>query len=228
MAFERIENGIDLVEAARRDFVTRVYGWMAAGLGLTAVVAWGVAGSPAAIDAIYRNAGGAIVLMLVECALVYALSGWATRMSAGLAMALFTAYAALNGVTLSWIFLAYTRESIASTFIVTGATFGAMSVYGAATRRDLSSLGSMCFMALLGLIVASIVNLFLASSQLQWALTYVGILVFVGLTAYDTQKIVGMAGAGAGEGAAIAGALALYLDFVNLFIQLLRIVGKRR
>ena len=161
------------------------------------------------------------------------LSWGVNRMSPAIAMGAFLFYAALNGLTLSVIFLVYTAESIGLTFFITAGTFGAMCIYGATTKRDLTSLGSLCFMALFGLILASVVNIFWHSSGLYWVVTYAGVLIFVGLTAYDAQKIkqmhaAGMEGTDQDRKAAILGALALYLDFINLFLYLLRIFGRRK
>jgi len=152
-------------------------------------------------------------------------------MTAAAATLAFMIYAAFNGITLATIFLIYTSSSIASTFFITAGTFGVMSVYGAVTKRDLTSVGHFCFMALIGLILASVVNIFLQNSALVWITTYAGILIFVGLTAYDTQKIKAMSGFGDSEEerkGAIMGALRLYLDFVNLFVMILRVSGRRR
>jgi FtsH-binding integral membrane protein len=156
-----------------------------------------------------------------------------TNISSNMAIGLFMLYSALNGLTLSAILLVYTASSIASTFFITAGTFGAMSIYGYFTKKDLTSWGNLLFMALIGLIVASIVNIFWASSTMYWIITYAGVLIFVGLTAYDTQKIKNMsleldAESEEGRKGAIMGALALYLDFINLFILLLRIFGDRR
>jgi hypothetical protein len=174
-------------------------------------------------------------LILAEFALVFAIAGMVNRMSAGTATALFVIYSTLNGVVLSFIFLAYTRASIASTFFICAATFLACSIYGWITKRDLTSLGGFLFMGLIGIIIASVVNWFVRSSAMHMIISYIGVFVFVGLTAYDTQRIKNMARAQpAGlEGAvirkgAILGALSLYLDFINLFLMLLRIFGQSR
>lgn len=222
-------------EAEVRSLITRVYGWMAGGLVLTALVAMLVAATPALVVAIVATKWLFYGLLLAELGLVVWLSGWVHRMSGALATAVFLAYAALNGVTLSVVFLAFTAGSLASTFFITGGTFGAMSAIGYYTRRDLTSIGNLCFMALIGLILASVVNFFFQNELLYWISTYAGVLIFVGLTAYDTQKIKRMSAAAAGSEdtetgrkAAILGALALYLDFINLFLLLLRIFGRRR
>ena len=220
------------VGALERTFIQRVYGWMAAGLGITGFIAWYVASRPDLVAMIFTTGvfWGAII---VEFILVMALSWAINRISAPIATSMFLLYAGVNGLTLSVVFLVYTRESIAMTFFVTAATFGATCVYGMVTDRDLTSVGSFCFMALFGLILASVVNVFLHSDGLYWVVTYAGILIFVGLTAYDAQKIKQMHAASI-EGSeesrkgAIIGALALYLDFINLFLMLLRLLGRRR
>jgi FtsH-binding integral membrane protein len=174
------------------------------------------------------------LLVLAELGVVIGLSFGLSRMSAAVAIAAFVGYALLNGLTLSTIFLVYTQSSIASTFFVTAATFGCMSMYGYTTQRDLTSLRSFLFMGLIGLIVASLVNLFLQSELIYWLLSYVGVGIFMGLTAYDTQKIKQLSRMVSGQDnetfqkVAIMGALRLYLDFVNLFLYLLRLFGRRR
>jgi FtsH-binding integral membrane protein len=167
--------------------------------------------------------------MFGELALVFTLSGAINRMNEATATLLFIAYSALNGVTLSVIALVYTRSSIASTFVITAGMFGAMSIYGYMTRRDLTSWGSFLFMGLIGVVIASVVNIFVASSAVSWIISGIGVIVFTGLTAYDTWKIKEMAAQGTeGRKPAILGALTLYLDFINLFLMLLRFTGNRR
>ncbi|WP_243439187.1 Bax inhibitor-1/YccA family protein [Fundidesulfovibrio soli] len=214
-------------------FMRGVYGWMAAGLGLTAVVAVMVASSPSLLKIVF-NPVVLIVLILAELGLVVGLSARINRMAAGTATGLFMAYSALNGVTLSSIFLAYTATSITSAFAVSAGMFLAMSVYGMVTKRDLTSLGSFMFMGLIGIIIASLVNIFLQSSAMAFIINCVGVLVFTGLTAYDTQRLKDM-GAAAPMGDATAlrrgsilGALTLYLDFINLFLIMLRFFGGNR
>ena len=214
-------------------FVGRVYRWMGVGLGITAAVALVVANTPALTKVIFGNPILLIGLMLAQFGMVWAIGVAAHRANAALATTLFIAYAALLGVTMSAILLVYTAASIASTFFVTAGMFGATSLYGWTTKRDLTSFGSFLFMALIGLLLASIVNIFLASPAIYWGLTYLGVFIFVGLTAWDTQKIKRMgelvdADSEQGRSLAIHGALALYLDFVNLFLYLLRIFGRRR
>jgi FtsH-binding integral membrane protein len=173
------------------------------------------------------------VLILAELGLVVAISGMIQRINTGVATALFLLYSALNGLTLSAIFIVYAHATIASAFVVTAGTFAAMSVYGFVTKTDLTKFGPILFMALIGLIIASVVNIFMASSGLYWIITYAGVLIFVGLTAYDTQKLKIIAVQTESNPAlaarlSIAGALSLYLDFINLFLFILRIMGNRR
>lgn len=224
---------LEQVQQEQRSFMTKVYGWMTGAMVITALVASFVASSPPLWKAIVGNQILFFGLIIGELALVAGLSGWIGKMSAGTATLLFIAYSALNGLTLSVIFVAYTMQSIGMAFMVTGCTFGGMSILGYTTRMDLTSLGGLCIMALLGIIIASIANIFFHSTTLYWIVTYVGILVFVGLVAYDTQKIkrmniVGNAGTDEDRKEAILGALALYLDFINLFLMILRLLGRRR
>lgn len=219
--------------AVPSEFVRRVYNWMAAGLALTAVVALLTASNATMLQLIFGNRLVFYALIFGELGLVIVLSGAINRLGAATATAMFLLYSALNGVTMGAIFLLYTRSSIASTFFVTAVTFGAMSLYGRVTKRDLTSWGSFLFMGLLGVVIASVVNLFLHSEMVYWVSTFCGIIVFVGLTAYDTQKIKAMAASGFADEAtarkgAIMGALRLYLDFINLFLMLLRLFGQRR
>lgn len=218
--------------AVRNGVLSRVYTWMTAGLLVTGAVAMFVANSVALTRLIFGNPIIFFALFLVQIVAVVGLSAGVNRLSPAVAMAIFMGYATLNGLTFSAIFLAYTAESIAGTFFVTAGMFGSMSAYGYFTKRDLSGLGSFLFMALIGLLLASLVNIFWANSMLYWIITYAGVLIFVGLTAWDTQKIKHLAAqvnneTEAGRVAAI-GALTLYLDFINLFIYLLRILGNRR
>lgn len=212
----------------------QVYGWMAGGLALTGLIAWWVSQSDAMLGLVFGNQAVFFGLIIAELALVFGLSWGLTRLSAAVATSAFLLYAALNGITMAAIFLVYTNESIASTFLVTAGTFGAISMYGYTTKRDLTSWGSYFFMGLIGLILASVVNIFLQSSALYWITTYAGVLIFVGLTAYDTQKIKDLSARADAtdtetfQKLAIMGALRLYLDFINLFLYLLRILGKRR
>jgi FtsH-binding integral membrane protein len=216
----------------QQSVLTRVYAWMTAGLLTTGAVAMAVSSSAALVGAIVGNPFIFFGLIIAELALVWVLSANLMRLSPALATGMFLGYAALNGLTLSLIFLAYTAASIASTFFITAGTFAAMSLVGYTTKRDLSKLGGFLFMALIGLIIASVVNIFLASSALSWVISVAGVLVFVALTAYDTQKIKRMIAQVRGEDAeqrvAVYGALNLYLDFINLFLYMLRLLGNRR
>lgn len=211
-----------------------VYWWMAFALLISATSAYLVGTSEEMLKLFIKNPLMFWVAILVEFGLVIAISAGINRMAAATATALFILYAAVNGLTLSFIFAAYSTEAIVTTFAVTAGTFGAMAVIGTVTKKDLTSLGNLFFMALLGLIIASVVNLFCASSTLYWICTYAGVLIFVGLTAYDANKIKMMyiqAGTDDRETVrkiAVIGALELYLDFVNLFLYLLRIFGRRR
>ena len=211
----------------------KVYVWMALALAITGVTAYGVANSPNIMVAIYSNRAVFWGLIIAELALVFVVSGMINRLSLTTATLLFTLYSVLNGVVLSSIFVVYSGTSIAKVFFITAGTFLAMAVYGYTTKRDLSSVWKLMFMGLIGLIIASIVNLFIKSSDLDLILSYIGVIVFVGLTAWDTQKIKQMLATqeDIDEGAqkiALVGALSLYLDFVNLFLYLLRIFGGSR
>lgn len=215
-------------------FIRSVYNWMAAGLALTGLVAFYVASSEFLLGLIFGNRLLFFGLIIGQLALVFTLSARAHKMQAGTATGLFVLYAVLNGVVFSSIFQLYTSSSIASTFFVCAATFIACSLYGMATRRDLTSLGGFMTMGLIGIIIASLVNLFFRSSAMSMIISYVGVFVFIGLTAYDTQKLKEMAlsqseglEAGVVRKGAILGALSLYLDFINLFFMLLRIMGNR-
>jgi FtsH-binding integral membrane protein len=224
------ESSADVTTVAQ--FFNTVYAWMASGLALTAVVAWWVSTQPQLMRQIFQGPV-LIILVLAELGLVFAVSAGINRFSATTATVLFMIYSGLNGLTLSAIFVIYTKASLASTFVVTAGTFGAMSLYGFVTKRDLTSLGSMLFMALIGLVLASLVNLFLHNETLYWIVTYAGVLIFVGLTAYDTQKLRNYAVQTGGNKEmsnrlAIYGALNLYLDFINLFLFLLRLMGNRK
>jgi FtsH-binding integral membrane protein len=222
-------------EALVNDFVRSVYNWMCVGLALTGFVAYYVASDEAILRLVFGNTVLFFGLILAELALVFALSGMVHRMSGATATTLFVVYSALNGVTLSFIFLVYTQASIVSTFFVCSATFLACSVYGWTTKKDLTSWGGFFTMGLIGIIIASLVNMFIQSSAMGILISYLGVFVFVGLTAYDTQKLKNMAitqpagldGEVVRKGA-ILGALSLYLDFINLFLMLLRIIGQSR
>ena len=215
-------------------YMAQVYGWMTCGLLLTAFVSWYAANTPAVMQAIFSSQITFFGLIIAQLAVVFVLSGLVNRLSGGVATMLFMLYSVLTGLTMSSIFVLYTYSSIASTFVVTGGMFGAMSLFGYTTKRDLSGMGSMLFMALIGIVLASVVNIWLKSTALMWAVTYIGVLVFVGLTAYDTQKLKNIgeqldpADRDSFRKYSIVGALTLYLDFINLFLMLLRIFGNRR
>lgn len=215
--------------------MNKVYAWMALGLIMTALTAMYVASNEEIVRAIFSNSIAFWGLMIGELGLVVWLSAGIQRMSFGMAGVLFAVYSILNGVTLSFIFLIFTAESIAQTFFVTAGTFGAMSLVGAFIKKDLSVLGRVLMMGLIGLIIATVVNMFVHSSGLTMMLNYLGVLIFVGLTAYDTQKIKQMLAQAGAYGVtpetnklALIGSLQLYLDFVNLFLYLLRFFGNRK
>jgi len=205
------------------------YRWMTLGLATTGVVALVVAHSPAALDMLLGNRILFYALLFGQLGLVVALSAMATRVSTPVAALMFFAYAALTGVTFSTLFLVYTASSIAATFFVTAGAFAGLSAFGMATKRDLSAVGRFAVFALIGLILASVVNMFLRSSGFEWLITCVGVLLFAGLTAYDTQRLKELFRRGeTGANLPLVGALTLYLDFINMFLFLLRMVGDRR
>lgn len=215
-------------------FLRGVFNWMALGLGLTALVAYSVASSPSLAQAIFTNPVLFWGLLLGQLGLVFAISGAVQRMSATTATGLFLLYSALNGATLSVILLVYTAASIFKAFIVCTGMFAMMSVYGATTKKDLTSWGSFLFMGLIGLILASVVNIFMGSPALDFVISAIGVLIFTGLTAFDVQKLKIMGEAAPMDDAlairrgTILGALTLYLDFINLFLFLLRFFGASR
>ena len=214
-------------------YLTKVYNWMAIALLLTGAVAYFTAQSEMMIQAIFGNRILFFGLIIGELALVGYISARINKLSLYNATLLFLAYAVLNGLTMAVIFMAYTSSSISTTFIITAGTFGAMSLYGYYTKSDLTKLGSLAFMALIGIIIASVVNMFMNSEMMSWIISYLGVAIFIGLTAYDTQKLKGIAINGfeneeSMEKSAILGALTLYLDFINLFLFLLRILGDRK
>ena len=207
------------------EFIRSVYNWMAIGLALTGFIAYFTANTAAMRQLIFGNPIVFYGLIIGELVLVFTLSSRVQKMQAATATALFVLYAALNGATLSFIFLVYTQSTITSTFFICAATFVAFSVYGMTTKRDLTSVGGFLTMGLIGIIIASVVNLFVRSSAMSMIISYIGVLVFVGLTAYDTQKLKNMAltqpaglDAGVVRKGTILGALTLYLDFINLFL----------
>ena len=211
-----------------------VYLWMTLALCVTGMTAAYVAGNLSLIEAVVMNRGLLFGLIIAEVALVWILAARIMKMSFATAGLMFAAYSILNGITLSVLFMAYTMESIATTFFITAGTFGVMAVVGYTTKTDLSSYGKMFLMALIGLIIASVVNIFMQSSVLYWIISYAGVLIFVALTAYDTQKIKQLLMTYGDEvneqtqKIALLGSLTLYLDFINLFIYLLRIFGDRK
>jgi hypothetical protein len=221
------------VAAAERvtAFLRAVYGWMCAGLAVSGVVAYVVAGSPALVQGLAASPMLVIGLFVGQLALVFYLSARVHRLAPGTATGLFLGYAGLTGVTLSMLALVYTGASIASTFMVTAGMFGALAFYGTTTARSLAGMGQFMFMGLIGLVLASLVGLFWQSDALQFLISVVGVIVFTGLTAWDAQRLKHMALEVPREQAgsyAIVGALALYLDFLNLFLFLLRFLGARR
>ena len=221
------------LSAAFPVLMRKVYVWMTLALLLTGVTAYGVATSPGIMMALATNKILFFGLIIAEFALVLGVSGAINRLSLATATLMFVAYSVINGALLSFIFLTYTMESVTGVFFITAATFAVMAVFGYTTKKDLTSIGRMLFMALIGIIIATLVNMFIGSSGLNMIISYVGVLIFIGLTAYDSQKIkemLAMSGSTgeAGQKLALLGALTLYLDFINLFIYLLRIFGQKR
>lgn len=216
-------------------FIRSVYNWMAIGLALTGFTAYYVSGNETIMQAIFGNQLLFFGLIIGQLGLVFFLSARVQKLEASTATGLFVLYSALNGVTLSSIFLIYTSSSIVSTFFICALTFSACSVYGMVTKRDLTSIGGFMMMGLIGIIIASLVNMFLRSPAMTMVISYIGVIVFVGLTAYDTQKLKtmamtqpeGLSGSIVRKGA-IMGALTLYLDFINMFLMLLHIFGGTR
>jgi FtsH-binding integral membrane protein len=214
-------------------FLGRVYRTMALGLGVTGLVAMAVASSQAALQFLVMNRIVMLLLIIAQFVMVFAFTGLLNRVSAAAAAAMFFTYAALTGVTFSTIFLVYTHGSIAGTFFVTAGAFAGVSAYGAVTKRNLDGFGSFLFMGLIGLVLASVVNIFLGSPAIYWLTTFMGVIVFTGLAAYDTAKLKQLAAmtdvsGDRGRKLALQGALMLYLDFINLFLILLRLFGSRR
>jgi len=218
--------------ALTKNLFTRVYAWMFAGLLMSALMAFFVSTQPELIKLFLRNKIMFFGLIIGELLLVISISGMINRMSSATAGALFAAYSLMNGITLSTIFLIYQIGSISTAFVITAGTFGLMSLIGYFTKADLSRFGSLLFMGLIGLILASIVNIFLKSSRLDWIVSILGVILFVALTAYDTNKIKMMLDRADSDETvakiAVIGALTLYLDFINLFLFILRLMGRRR
>jgi FtsH-binding integral membrane protein len=212
-------------------FLRAVYGWMCAGLAITAVTASFIAASPSLVVTIATNRPVFWGLMIAQLGIVFVLSARVERLAASTASLLFIVYSALTGVTLSFVLLAFTGESVATTFMVTAGMFGALAMYGTLTQRNLQGFGQFLFMGLVGVVLASIVGIFWHSDALQFVISFIGVIVFTGLAAYDAQRLKAMAlamPAGQTGSYAIVGALALYLDFINLFLFLLRFLGSRR
>ncbi len=227
----RTEAGAAVYDAGLRAYMLRVYNYMASGLALTGIVAMLVASSETAMQLIFGT-GLFWIVALAPLAVVFFMSFRIQHMQASTAQAAFWVFSVLMGLSLASIFIQFTGVSIARVFFITAGTFAAMSLYGYTTKRDLSAWGSFLFMGLIGIIIASIVNIFLASSALHFAISVIGVLVFTGLTAYDTQQIKEIYAADDGGETvtkkAVMGALRLYLDFINLFIMLLHLLGERR
>jgi uncharacterized protein len=219
--------------AETQRFFVKVYAWMALALSVTALISFWASTSPQAIHFLTGYEYTFMILLMIEFLLVAFLVGWIMKMTPETAGVVFILYSMLNGLTLSVIFLMFTMDSIVTTFLVTAGTFALMSIYGYFTKSDLTTLGNLLFMGLLGLILASVVNFFFQNEVFYWITTFAGIVIFTGLIAYDTQKIkklnqLGNEGTDDDKREAIIGALSLYLDFINLFLRLLRIFGKRR
>ena len=223
------ENELSLSNYIAR-VMRRVYGKMSLGLLTTALTSFAVLSSPSIMSMLFSHQAVFWVLMAVELGLVIAISAAINKLSTATATALFYLYSVVNGVVLTPIFMVYTMSSIGFTFLITSLTFGAMTIFGYVTKQDLTKFGAILFMGLIGLIICSLVNIFLQSSALEWGISIVGVLIFVGLTAWDTQKIKEMASMAdqsqVGKVATL-GALSLYLDFINLFLYLLRFFGSR-
>jgi len=225
-------NQVDVASEQAR-FMTKVYGWMTIALVITGLAAMYTVSSPQLLGIIFSHKYVFLGLIIGELILVSSLISIVHKIKAQTAILLFVLYSILNGVTLSSVFLIYTEGSIASTFYITAGTFGVMSFYGYTTKSDLTKWGNLLLMGLVGIIIASVINMFFYSETIYWATTYIGVLVFVGLTAYDTQKIKNLHNVSNGDTeveskSAIMGALTLYLDFINLFLLLLRILGRRK
>lgn len=225
------ERGLEM-QVAFPALMRKVYGWMALALIITGLTSYMVASSPGLMQMIFANRLVFWGMVIAELAIVFVISGRINRLSLVSATTWFIVYSVLNGALLSFIFMIYTQTAITEVFFITAGTFGAMALIGSTTKRDLTNLGGILFMALIGLIIASVVNFFVQSNTLDLIVSYVGVLIFVGLTAWDAQQIKRMLAMApdAGEGAqkiALLGALNLYLDFINLFLYLLRIFGGR-
>jgi FtsH-binding integral membrane protein len=229
MNYSSATRSLDRRAEAVSDALAITYRWMTLGLATTGLVAMLVAHSPALIGALLANRILFYILLFGQLGLVMVFSSMALRVSTAVAAAMFFAYAALTGVTFSILFLVYTASSIGTTFLVTAGGFAGLSFYGSVTKQDLSGIGRFAIFALVGLLLASLLNMFLQSTGIMWLLTYAGVLIFAGLTAYDTQKLKELFASGeANANLPLVGALTLYLDFINMFLFLLRILGDRR
>ena len=220
-----------VIDQGLREYMMKVYNYMTSGLAISGLVAWGFSKSPALMGAIYGT-GLQWIVMLAPLGFIFFLGARLQKMSLSAAQMTFWAFSAVMGISLSYIFVVYTGMSIARVFFITCGTFAGMSIYGYTTKRDLTKLGSFLIMGLIGIIIASIVNIFMQSSAMHFVISAIGVLVFVGLTAYDTQRIKStyyqVAGTNFTQKAAIMGALTLYLDFINLFVMLMQFFGQRR
>jgi uncharacterized protein len=215
------------------NFFNAVYAWMAVGLAVTAAVAWIVAHTPALLNIVYAGRGVAVMLLLGAFALSIFIQSAAARIGAGTATALFLLYAALIGAIISYVFIIYNLATLGGAFVMTGGTFAIMSIYGFVTKRDLTRIGSVLIMIAIGLFLASLVNIFTANNALSWIITYAVLGVFIGITAYETQRLKAMAYAHRGNADlaaryAIVGSLVLYISFINMFMSILRIMGGSR
>jgi FtsH-binding integral membrane protein len=228
-AYENYQVVVRGASDVERRFMASVYRWMTLGLLLTAGVAFYVASTPSVLQVVFGNKMVFWGLVIAQFGLVIALSAAVNKLSAGTAGALFLLYSALTGATISVVLLAYTGASVAAAFAATAGTFLAMSVYGTVTKRDLTSWSAFLFMGLIGIVIASVVNIFTKSGMVSWVISAAAVVVFTGLTAYDTQRLRRMAVAGSGVAALpVNGALSLYLNFINLFLSILNIFGGRR
>ena len=235
-SYDRAPNEIGARSFAQiqASFINKVFGWMTLGLAITGIISVAIATQYG--DAVLKHRGLYPVLLVAEVLLVLGLSFLINKINSAVAFIGFIAFAVLNGITLSWIFFVYTPQSIAATFFTTSGTFGAMGLYGYMTKRDLTTVGNLCFMGLFGIIIASIVNMFFYNYTANLIISIIGVIIFVGLVAYDTQKIKQLSLAVAdgqlseeeGKKGAIIGALTLYLDFINLFLYILRLFGNRK
>lgn len=219
-------------EREQRNFITKVYGWMTFALAITGITSYFVYQNPAIISVLSTNVYILIGIFIGELIIVGALSMLIKKMSVFIATVIFILYSLLNGLTFSLLFLLFTRESIAITFFITAGIFGVMSLYGFTTKKNLTGIGALSMMAIVGFILASVINFFFFNKTFYWIISFVGVIAFVGLTAYDTQKIkelniIGNEGTDEDKKEAIMGALTLYLDFVNLFLLILRFTGRK-